>query len=190
MRNFMILATGMDITPIMLAVMRRPELWKEDTYLRDYPQGPFGDTETIMLRFPVKRVVEQEADLKAYGESDEQHESIDYPAFKAIAEARPLVFALMARFQGERLGRVMINRVRPGGRIYPHADTPNHAAYYSRFHVVLQSSPGCDFRCGDEHMSFNSGDVFWFNNALEHEVINNSAIDRIHMIIDIRTSRP
>jgi GNAT superfamily N-acetyltransferase len=27
------------------------------------------------------------------------------------------------------------------------------------------------------------GAVYWFNNKLEHEVVNNSAIDRIHMIV-------
>jgi hypothetical protein len=33
------------------------------------------------------------------------------------------------------------------------------------------------------------GEAWWFDNAQEHEVINNSADDRIHMIVDIRTSK-
>lgn len=189
MNNFMRIGSGTDTTPLLLAIRRRPELWKEDTYLRDYPQGPFADIESIMLRFPVKAVKETEAELQDHLSKFDQHESIDYPAYKLLPEARPLVMSLMHYVGGERLGRVMINKISPGGRIYPHADTPAHADYYSRFHVVLESHPGVVFRCGDESLYMPTGDTWWFNNKLEHEVINNSAGDRVHMIVDIRTSR-
>lgn len=189
MNNFMCISSGADITPLMLAIKRRPELWKEDTYLRDYPQGPFGEIESIMLRFPVKSVADTEEELKDVMSRYDQHESIDYPAYKLLPEARSLIMPLMARVGGERLGRCMINKIQPGGRIFPHADTPAHAEYYSRFHIVLQSAPGVVFRAGDEQVYMATGEVWWFNNKLEHEVINNSAIDRIHMIVDIRTSR-
>lgn len=189
MKNFMLLARDIDVRPLMLAIMRRPELWKEDTYLRDYPQGPFGEIESIMLRFPEKRVFEQEEELAAYKAGEhffDQHESIDYPAYAILPEARQIIRDLIHLVGGERLGRVMVNKINPGGRIFPHEDTPEHAAYYSRFHVVLQSAPGVDFRAGDEHAYMDVGEVWWFNNALEHEVINNSATERIHMVVDIR----
>lgn len=192
MKNFMKVAE-VDVLPLMFAIQRRPEMWKEDTYLRDYPQGPFKQIESIMLRFPVKRVLEMEEEVKAVADGAhptiDQHESVDYPAYKLLPEARSIVMGLMARVQGERLGRVMINKIAPGGRIFPHADTPAHAEYYDRFHVVLQSAPGVDFRAGDEHVYMGIGEVWWFQNAEVHEVINNSATDRIHMIVDIRTSR-
>lgn len=189
MQNFMRLSSGIDTNPLMLAIARRPELWKEDTYLRDYPQGPFGEVESIMLRFPVKGVYETEKELQDHLSKYDQHENVDQAAYKLLPEARPLVMNLMHYVGGERLGRVMINKIKPGGVIYPHADTPSHADYYSRFHVVLKSLPGVVFRCGDEKAYFETGSVFWFNNKLEHEVLNNSADDRIHMIVDIRTSR-
>lgn len=182
-------AYGLNVTPLNLAIIRRPELWKEDTYLRDYPQGPFKEIESIMLRFPVKGVLESEEELQKHLTAYDQHESIDYPAYALLTEARPIVMGLMSQVGGERLGRVMINKISPGGRIFPHADTPAHAEYYDRFHVVLQSAPGVDFRCGDEHVYMGVGDVWWFQNLEEHEVINNSAVDRIHIIIDIRTSK-
>lgn len=182
------MAYGLNVTPLNLAIARRPELWKEDTYLRDYPQGPFKEIESIMLRFPVKSVFETEEELQKHASTYDQHESIDYPAYAKLTEARPIVMGLMAQVGGERLGRVMINKIAPGGRIFPHADTPAHAEYYDRFHVVLQSAPGVDFRCGDEHVYMAVGEVWWFQNAVEHEVINNSAVDRVHMIVDIRTS--
>lgn len=198
MKNFLLLNSGIDVTPLRLAIARHAELWAEDKFLRHYPQGPFEDVETIFLRFPERvvfddqDVAEQERKVQLYKENKlpgyDQHESIDYPAYALFPQAREIVLALMTRTGGVRLGRVMINKIRPGGRIYPHADSPEHANYWNnRLHVVLQSLPGNDFRCVDEHVQMRTGDVWWFDHRLEHEVINNSADDRIHMIVDIRS---
>lgn len=191
MRNFLKLGSNIDVMPLLLALHRfdkSNDVWKADTYLRDYPQGPFGDTESVILRFPPRSVLETEEALKEFEKID-QHENVDQPIFKLFPEARPLVFNLMAAVQGERLGRVMINKLKPGGKVFPHADTPIHAEYWDRFHIVIQSLPGNAFRCGDETVSMKTGEVWWFNNKLEHEVVNNSADDRINMVVDIRTSK-
>lgn len=193
MQNFFRMASGVDVVPLLLAIHRLDKshgIWKEDTYLRDYPQGPFGDTESVILRFPSRSVHETEEALKKHLANFDQHENVDQPVFKSLPEARTLIFGLMAGVQGERLGRCMINKLKAGGRIYPHADTAAHAEYYDRFHIVLQSQPGSIFRCGDEQVNMQTGEVWWFNNALEHEVTNNSADDRIHLVVDIRTSKP
>lgn len=196
MQHFQRIASGVNVTPLMLAIARRPELWQEDSFLRHYPQGPFGEVESIMLRFPEKVVFDgpgAEEKLALYRSNRlpgfDQHESIDYPAYSILTEARPLVMSIFHGVGGERLGRVMINKIKPGGAIFPHADTPEHANYYSRFHLVLQSAPGVIFRCADEQAYWETGAAFWFDNRLEHEVINNSSEDRIHMIVDARCSK-
>jgi len=189
MNNFQKLATGVNVLPLLLAIKRRPELWKADTYLRDYPQGPFGDVESILLRFPPISVHETEEELKNHLSTFDQHENYDRPEYKELHEARDLIMPLMTMVQGERLGRCIINKVNAGGRIYLHADTPSHADYYSRFHIVLQSSPGVVFIAGDEQVYMEQGSIWWFNNKLEHEVINNSGEERVHLVVDIRTSR-
>ena len=186
MKNFRRIVQGIDTTKLLLAIQRRPELWKEDTYLRDYPQGPFGEVESIILRFPQKSVHETEKELQDHLSKYDQHENLDQPAYKVLTEARPMVMNLMAYVGGERLGRVMINKLAPGGMIYPHRDTPVHANYWDRFHICLQSSPGVDFRCDDEHIYMAPGEIWWFQNANEHEVNNLSNEDRIHLIVDIR----
>jgi hypothetical protein len=134
-------------------------------------------------------VYETEEELKKSQVTIDQHENVDQPAYKILHEARPLVMDLMHRVGGERLGRVIINKIAPGGKIYPHADTKDHCEYYTRFHLVLWGKPGAVIRCDKEQMNMKTGDCFWFNNALEHEVINNSGEERISMVIDIRTSR-
>lgn len=189
MRNFLKICEGVDTLPLLMAIWRRPELWKEDTYLRDYPQGPFNQIESIMLRFPTKSVYETEEALKQHDKFFDQHENVDYPAYKLLPEARPLIMGLFNRVAGERLGRCMINKIAPGGQIFPHVDTKSHTDYYTRFHIVLQSSPGCNFRAGDETVHMKIGECYWFDNSQEHAVVNNSAEDRVHLIIDARTSR-
>jgi hypothetical protein len=106
-----------------------------------------------------------------------------------VPEARAFVMNIFTAVGGERLGRVILNKIEPGGRIYPHPDTPEHARYYSRFHLVLQSAEGVKFRSGDEWTYWETGSVFWFRNDLDHEVINESSIDRIHMVVDARCRR-
>lgn len=198
MKNFLRIADQVDVMPLLLAIHRRGDLWAEDTFLRHYKQGPFEDVQTIFLRFPERvvfdddDVAEQERKIELYKANMlpgfDQHESIDYPNYALFPEARELVRALMTRVSGVRLGRVMINKVSPGGRIYPHADSPEHANYWNnRLHIVLQSLPGNDFRCENEHVHMRTGEVWWFDHRLEHEVINNSADDRIHLLIDIRS---
>jgi hypothetical protein len=192
MQNFLKLGHNLPVMPVMLALSRL-KLWHDDTYMRDYPQGPFGETDSILLRFPVKRVFELEADLENYNAGKSQfdwHESVDYPAYDLLPEVRPLVEAAMTIAKGERLGRVIVNRIKPGGRIFPHEDTPMHTSYYSRFHIPLQSQPGVIFKAGGEQVFMAPGDFWWFDNKAMHEVINNSADDRIHLVIDIRCRHP
>jgi hypothetical protein len=193
MKNFLKLLDGALVNPLLLAIHRfdksRGDIWKEDTYLRDYPQGPFGDTESVILRFPPRSVLETKEELKNHLSTFDQHENVDQDIFKLLPEARLLIFGLMALVQGERLGRCIINKLKPGGKIYRHADTKDHAEYWDRFHIVLQSEPGSMFYCDDEQVMMQTGEIWWFNNALEHEVINNSSEDRIHLVVDIRTSK-
>jgi len=193
LKNFYMLAHGVQVMPLLAAIYRLEksnQIWKEDTYLRDYPQGPFGNTDSIILRFPPRSVHETEAALKEHVANFDQHENVDQPVFKLLPEARPIIFGVMAAVQGERLGRCIINRLNPGGVIYPHADTPAHAEYWDRHHVVLRANAESNFRCGSEIVNMREGEIWWFNNKLEHEVINNGNDERIHLVIDIRTAKP
>jgi hypothetical protein len=190
MRNFQRIATGVNVTPLHVG-HRPPARSVEGRHLpAGLPQGPFGEVDSIILRFPDRPKGFTEEDVELYKQNRlpgyDQHESVDQPVYQRLPEARAFVMNIFAAVGGERLGRVIINRIAPGGRIYPHPDTEAHVEYYKRFHLVLQSAEGVRFRCGDEWTYWEPGAVFWFNNALEHEVINESSVDRIHMVIDAR----
>lgn len=183
-QNFTRLFTGLNTLPVLEELS--DDLWKADTYLRDYPQGPFGDTESVILRFPPRTVHQTEAALREHLANFDQHENVWLEPSKLLPHAKELALWLMNGVQGTRLGRVMINKMEPGGVIYRHADTPVHARYWSRFHIVLFAKPGNDFHCGNEVVNMLTGEVWYFRNDLEHEVINNSNEARIHMVVDIK----
>lgn len=182
--------------PLLMEITRNADWWHADDYLRSYPQGPFEQVDSIILRFPPRTVYESEQAVKEHLDNPryDPHECVDLPIYAQIPVARLLVMRIFSYVGATRLGRVMINRIKPGGRIFKHADTPEHAMYWQRHHVVLQSAPGVIFEAGDESVYMAPGDVWWFNNgkpdkdgrAPEHQVINNSAVDRIHLILDCK----
>jgi hypothetical protein len=54
---------------------------------------------------------------------------------------------------------------------------------------VLHGLPGAVLKAGDEQINMLTGECFWFDNSQVHEVVNNSADERVSMVVDIRTSR-
>ncbi len=188
MRNFLKFG-NVDTVPLLLAVYRQQELFRVNTIRQDFPGSPHGETETIILRFndytPDKDTV--------VGQVIDDIECHDTPEYDRLPEARQLVSWLMARVNGERIGRAIIVRLPKGASVAPHKDQGAPATYYERFHIPLQAFPGVQFSCGDEDdeietVEMRSGEVWWFNNAKTHAILNGSEDDRIHLIADIKCS--
>lgn len=177
MRHFQIIASAVDVIPLAHALQRQPDLWNQNPLRTEYPDSPHAEADDIWLWFNEFENPEEVID---------DREVIPYPAWYALPQARGLVFDLMHRVQGIRLGRCVITRLAPGKKIAAHADQGAPASYFERYQVILQNLPGSTFRIADETVVFSSGDVWHINNQLEHEVVNGSADDRIVMIVDIR----
>lgn len=178
MKNFLKIADGVDVVPLQVALAAKPFLWNEHTLRTSHPGSAHFEADDIWLRF--NRLDEDKTkvvnDIICF----------DYPAMLHLPQARTLVYQLMARVEGEQLGRAIITRLRPGERITPHEDQGAPATWYERFHIAIHSLPGAIFRAGDETVQMKTGEVWWFDNTVEHEVINNGADDRITLIVDIR----
>lgn len=182
MRNFQLIHKGLDIVPIMNEIIRNEHLWNENTLRTDHKETAHSEVDDIWLRFNDLNECENTSDVI------DDRECINYPAIWTLTHAKRLIHWLSGRVEGERLGRCLITRLPPGKKIDLHEDGGAPADYYERYHIVLQSFPGNIFKCGEEAIQMQTGEVWWFDNKLEHEIINNSADDRIHLIIDIRTS--
>jgi len=156
----------------MASIARRPDLWNADDLRTSFEHSPHAQCADIILRFGAASV-------------HALHPNIDRPAM-AVLGAKSMALQVMGLVGGTELGRVLITRLEPGKRILPHADEGEYNRWFDRYHICLQSLPGVTFRCGEEKISPATGDLIWFNNRLEHEIVNNSADSRITMIVDVR----
>ncbi len=180
MKYFQQLAAGLDVGPLMHALARNPELWNQNPLRTMHPGTAHASVSDIWLWFN-----ELPKDGQAHTVANDR-ETVPYPAWNKLPQARPIIFDLMRRVEGTQLGRVIITKLPPGKTITPHVDGGAPAAFYSRYQVALQSFPGALFHIGDETSNFRTGDVWMIDNSVEHSVVNNSADDRIVMIVDIR----
>ena len=183
MGQFLRLASGVDVTPLLLELHRSPALWDIHTNRQSYPNTPHRDTKTIFVRF------RSETELSGKQSYNEQHRNVFWPAWQALPSLRPLVFNLMTRVAGVELGTVLITRLPPGGAILPHSDRGSWAAeyYQTKCHLVLAGSSLS--RCVDDAVTMVSGDCWTFDNLLIHSVENRGDCDRICLIVSMRTER-
>ena len=56
-----------------------------------------------------------------------------------------------------------------------------------RCHLPIITHKDCEFYINKKKFSFTKGKVFELNNVMPHSVVNNSNIDRVHLICDILT---
>lgn len=183
MKNFQHLAAGLNVTPLLNALQRQPELWNQFPIRTQHPGTAHADVSDILVRFNDFSEFERTGD-PATVTDDKECEA--FPAWGKLPQLRPIVFDLMRTVEAVRLGRVIITKLPSGKLITPHVDGGAPATYYDRFMVALQCLPGAVFHIGDESVNFRAGDVWHIDNRVEHSVINNSADDRIVCIIDLR----
>lgn len=185
MKHFHRVAAGVGVGPLMHAIARQPDLWNRNRWRTTYTGTPHGDIDDILLRYSGGAAIAGPDTAEAVQQDDCP---VWHPAAARLPQAKPLVLALMQEVGAYQLDRLLVTRLPPGGRILPHAD--NHGSYVhrdgaARYHVVLQGLPGSMFRCGGEEVCMRTGEIWWFNPHQVHEVLNNSADDRVHLLVDM-----
>jgi len=178
LRNFLRIAESIDTMPLLAALAVRPDLWNANDLRTKYQESPHCEADDIWLWF--NKMPDNPADVI------DDIQTHPYPAWTQLP-VKDMVLNLMRAVGGTQLGRVLITRLAPGHEIYPHADEGAPATFYSRYQIMLQCNPGVLFLCGDETVQMKTGDVYWFDNRQTHSVLNNSADDRLALIVDVRT---
>lgn len=178
MKYFQKIADNVRTMEILHTLHLKSWLWNQNTLRTRHPGTAHSKVSDIWVWFnDVSRLAESVID---------DREVIDYPAWTEVPELRHIIFALMRQVGGVRLGRVIITKLPPGKEITAHVDQGAPATYYERYQVALQSEPGAIFNIGDESVNFRTGDIWHIDNTVEHSVVNNSSVDRIVMIVDVR----
>ena len=167
--------------PLQQLLWMNPQLWNHHPFRREFPDTPHAEVDDIWVRY-----MPDESDMNDSGVV----ESVWHEEAKVLGgPLAPLVLDIMRATNSYQLDRVLLTRLAPGGHILPHSDAG--AAYTSlsgiaRYHVVVQGLAGSTFRCGEEVVNMVTGEVWWFNALLEHECLNASEADRIHLLVDAR----
>lgn len=181
MRYFQKLAENIDTSMVIQQLVRHPELWDADRFRTSYPGTPHSDVSDILLRF--SDTATSGLDSQVIGDGN----TLWQPASKILTAVKPLVLGVMRMVDGWVLDRVIISRLRPGGKIAPHADDQgDYVNNGSRYHIILQNQPGSVYYCGNEAVTMMTGDVYWFQHLEVHSVENNSRDDRISLMVDTR----
>lgn len=179
---FQLIAQGLDVSKALAEIEARPSLWSIFSGRQETPGSPHHDTECIVLRGPAVPDLESVfTDLGAY----------DYPVLHALPETVNLLQALFSDPEVPKfgLGRVMIVKLKAGGRVDEHIDEGAYAEWYdTRLHLVLQSEPGNTFTNASESRWMQPGTLWRFDHCAAHSVFNGSDAPRIHIILDGRTA--
>src|SRR4249919_1965167 len=174
MRHFQQLVSGVDVVPLLADLHRQPDLWNAHPE-RTWGEGPFKNTDDIWIRF---RYYEELVSAESYGEP---FSPVFYPAWYQLPKLRPLVFSLMARLEAVQLGAIFVTRVPPGQQVKPHDDRGRwHAEFFeTKVYIPLATNEECYNTCGDERVVMKVGDVWLFNNLIEHSTVNDGETDRV-----------
>lgn len=184
MRNFLKIAEGINVEPILFALQQNPELWNQRTRRRDAEESPHTAMSDIWVRY------NDDSEAKAtddYSRFNEMHYPVWYPSINKLPMIKPLALSLMAKMGATHLGGILITRIPPNGVIEPHIDSNWHAKFYNcKLYVPLQTNANCFNRCEEEIVIMRPGDCWYFNNTVEHEVCNDGLEERMTLIICMR----
>jgi|SRR6267154_725530 len=184
MRNFLKICEGINVDPLNFILKRNEYLWNQKTLRKDQDNSPHLAMSDIWVRYNDDKENKRTGD---YSDFHNLHYPIWYPSINQLPMIRNIALGLMTKMSAVHLGGILITKIPPGGRIEPHIDNNWHANFFNcKLYIPIQSNQKCFNRCEDEVVVMNSGECWYFNNNVEHEVINNGNDDRITLIICMR----
>ena len=176
------IATGIDIGPLTAQIDAHPELWGAHGQRTDATWSPFFGTSDIWLRYRAIEELVEPADFLV------PHFAVWYPAAEVLPAAKHIAKNLAADLMAEYLGGVLITRIPVGAKVAPHDDRGSWHAHYCnvKLYVPIRSNPECVNYCGGEEAVMMPGEVWSFDNLVEHSVENRGATERTTLIVCLR----
>ena len=90
---------------------------------------------------------------------------------------------VMASF-GEVLARSRLMKLDPGAEVSLHVDFNYHWFSRVRIHIPILTNDAVIFHCGADQVHMHAGECWIFDSWRRHRVVNPSAHDRVHLVID------
>jgi len=173
------LTGGILVDEIAAALDANPQLWNQHRMRTESPHSPHREVDDIWVRYNAAE------NFTTMDEFNGPHESTWYPSADLL-HVKQLVLDVMRYVSGTALGGVLITRIPAGKQVYPHADQGWHARHYEKFALQIRGNERQAFCFDDEQLVTFPGDLYSFDNAHRHWVRNESAEDRVTMIVCVR----
>jgi uncharacterized RmlC-like cupin family protein len=155
--------------------------WNAIKLRSQHPESPHREVDDIWVRYnPLENY---HGDMAAF---NGEHEAKWYPVAERLPSVKRVSEELMDRLGGVQLGFVLLTRIAPGKQVYAHIDQGWHARHYEKFCICVKADKKQSFNFKDEELRTEDGDLFYFDNAYPHWVINDSDRERISLIVCIR----
>ena len=159
------------------------EEWNKDTVVRNSKEKVDNtnlDTRALMLKYK---------STAATGPGFVDYEKNDVETLNKLKPFLDEIISDAKNFYGYenlKLTNIVFTELRRGGIIPEHSDTGKMLTTHHRIHIPLVSDPAVKFTLDHKDYYLEPGHGYEINNQLTHEVRNESNIDRIHMIIDLK----
>jgi len=174
MKYFRLEHTKVDVAPILAELEQFPEAWSAQRGRQKIA------VQREALAIPIRGL--RKSKIQGRKRRD-VHES----RYTTISKRFPAVIHFIVNTAEQRkakIARAKIVNLPPGKHVYPHIDRGNYYAARDRYHLVLDSA-GSWMRAGNEEVRMKTGELWWFDNKAEHEALNDSDQNRIHLIFDL-----
>ena len=159
------------------------EEWNKDTVVRNSKEKVGNtnlDTRALLLKYK---------STAATGPGFVDYEKNDVETLNKLKPFLDVIISDAKNFYGYenlKLTNIVFTELRRGGIIPEHSDTGKMLTTHHRIHIPLVSDPAVKFTLDHKDYYLEPGHGYEINNQLTHEVRNESNIDRIHMIIDLK----
>ena len=157
--------------------------WDRDTAVRNSKEKIEQtnlDTRALLLKYK---------SLAATGPGFVDYEKNDVETLNKLKPFLDEIISDAKNFYGYenlKISSVAFTELRRGGIIPEHTDEGKMLTTHHRIHIPLVSDPAVKFTLDHKDYYLEPGHGYEINNQLTHEVRNESNIDRIHMIIDLK----
>ena len=157
--------------------------WNKDTAVRNSKEKVGNtnlDTRALMLKMKSSA---------STGPGFSNYEKNDVGTLNKLKPYLDEIIAQVKNFYGYKnlkLTNELFTELQKGGIIPEHTDDGKLLTTHHRIHIPLVSDPAVKFTLDHKDYYLEPGHGYEINNQLTHEVRNESNIDRIHMIIDLK----
>lgn len=159
------------------------EEWAKDTEVRN-SKAKVGntnlDTRALMLKYK---------SAASIGNGFVNYEKNDAETLSKLKPILDNIVSDIKNFYGYenlKLTNVIFTELRKGGIIPEHVDEGKMLTSNHRIHIPIISHPDVKFVLDHKDYYLEPGHGYEINNQIIHEVRNESDIDRVHMIIDLK----